>query len=69
MSSALNSAFASLQTAFDAVRGPAGALAANLSAIVANRPEPARNVAVSALVAMFLAWAVLKLATRKKAPK
>ena len=42
------------------------ALLANFGNVAANRPEPARQVVISTLVTVGVAWAVLKIIKKVK---
>jgi hypothetical protein len=57
----VNGFLALLQQVFDVARTQAAALWNVLSAIAANKPEPARNVVVYTVVLVVLAIAVPKI--------
>jgi hypothetical protein len=64
-------ATASLHEALAWIGGHASALKSTVAAVVANQPEPARNVLAHAGVLLVLAWVLVKLVGKrvKKAKK
>jgi hypothetical protein len=64
-------AMASLHGALAWIGGHASALKSTVAAVVANQPEPARNVLAYMAVLLVLAWMLAKLVVRraKKAKK
>ena len=64
-------AMASLHEAMAWIGGHASALKSTVDAVVANQPEPARNVLAHAAVLLVLVWVLAKLVGKraKKAKK